>query len=187
MNALTTGKVAKFCGVNFRTVIRWIERGELKAFKLPGSRGDNRIEVTDLLEFMKRNNMPIPEELEQGKKKVLIVDDEQRMAHAIQRVLRRAGYDTAIANDGFQMGVMLSTFKPELVTLDLKMPNLDGLEALKYMRSNEQFEKVKVLVVSGCTPEEREAAVSIGAQASLAKPFENSELLGLVQSSLPLH
>ena len=183
---LTTGKVADYCGVNFRTVIRWIERGELSAYKLPGSRGDNRIEVADLISFLKKNDMPIPEELVEGKKRVLIVDDEKSMAQAIQRVLRRAGYDTAIASDGFQMGVMLSTFRPELVTLDLKMPNLDGFEALKFMRANSDFEDVKVVVLSGCTPEERESAVECGAQGSLAKPFENKELSSLVKSLLPL-
>ena len=49
-NTLTTGEAAKYCGVNFRTVIRCIERGHLKAYKLPG-RGDNRIPVKDCVRF----------------------------------------------------------------------------------------------------------------------------------------
>jgi excisionase family DNA binding protein len=58
---LTTGEIAQYCGVNFRTVIRWIKRGYLDAFQLPG-RGDNRIEVEDFLVFLKKNNIPIPKE-----------------------------------------------------------------------------------------------------------------------------
>ncbi|ASP40977.1 hypothetical protein CHH28_17240 [Bacterioplanes sanyensis] len=65
--ALTTGEVAKFCGVNFRTVIRWIERGHLQAYKLPG-RGDNRIPVNGFVEFLKDNHMPVPDELLLGAK-----------------------------------------------------------------------------------------------------------------------
>ena len=48
---LTTGEVARFCGVNFRTVLRWIERGQLVAYRLPG-RGDHRIKMDDFLAFM---------------------------------------------------------------------------------------------------------------------------------------
>ncbi len=65
---LTTGDIAKLCGVNFRTVIRWIQRGHLKAFQLPG-RGDNRVQVADFIEFLNENNMPIPEELQPSAKK----------------------------------------------------------------------------------------------------------------------
>lgn len=59
---LTTGEAARFCGVNFRTVIRWIKRGHLRAYQLPG-RGDNRIETKEFLAFLARNEMPVPEEL----------------------------------------------------------------------------------------------------------------------------
>ena len=61
---LTTGEIARYCGVNFRTVIRWIERGRLKAYQLPG-RGDNRVTVEDFIDFLKVNSMPIPEEFSQ--------------------------------------------------------------------------------------------------------------------------
>ncbi|MDO6805884.1 helix-turn-helix domain-containing protein, partial [Wenyingzhuangia sp. 1_MG-2023] len=54
---LTTGEVAKYCGVNFRTVIRWIERGHLEAYKLPG-RGDNRVPVAGFVRFLQSNEMP---------------------------------------------------------------------------------------------------------------------------------
>ena len=61
--SFTTGEVAYFCGVSFRTVIQWIKRGHLNAYQLPG-RGDNRIGVGDLLNFMEEYGMPIPEEFQ---------------------------------------------------------------------------------------------------------------------------
>lgn len=60
--ALTTGEIAKFCGVNFRTVIRWIEKGYMSAYKLPG-RGDNRVTIDEFLRFLESNNMPVPDSL----------------------------------------------------------------------------------------------------------------------------
>ena len=62
IETLTTGEIARYCGVNFRTVIRWIKRGHLRAYQLPG-RGDNRVELEDFLEFLREHRMPIPEEL----------------------------------------------------------------------------------------------------------------------------
>ena len=56
---LTTGEIANYCGVNFRTVIRWIQRGQLRAYQLPG-RGDNRVEVHNFIAFLRENNIPIP-------------------------------------------------------------------------------------------------------------------------------
>ena len=51
---LTTGEIANYCGVNFRTVIRWIQRGQLRAYQLPG-RGDNRVEVHNFIAFLREN------------------------------------------------------------------------------------------------------------------------------------
>ena len=62
MDTLTTTEVADYCGVHFRTVIRWINKGILIGFKLPG-RGDNRVLVQDLANFMITNEIPIPDEL----------------------------------------------------------------------------------------------------------------------------
>ncbi len=60
----TTGDIAKYLGVNFRTVGRWIKKGYLKAFQLPG-RGDNRVTREDFFEFLQEHGMPVPEELQQ--------------------------------------------------------------------------------------------------------------------------
>ncbi len=123
-DVLTTGEAAKFCGVNFRTIIRWIERGRLKAYKLPG-RGDHRIVVKDFVLFLQENSMPVPAELAGVNKTVLIIEDQPEMASAIRRVLMRNGFEVDIARDGFSAGSILARKKPGLVTLDLKMPGMD--------------------------------------------------------------
>ena len=89
--ALTTGEVAKYCGVNFRTVIRWIERGHLDAYKLPG-RGDNRIPVESFVDFLNNNNMPIPEELDTGGHKLVLLADVDEVSTEIAACVRRAGW-----------------------------------------------------------------------------------------------
>ena len=159
---LTTGDIAKLCGVNFRTVIRWIQRGTLKAFQLPG-RGDNRVLVSDFLTFLRENGMPIPEELQKASRRVLIVEDDEKMAKSIQRSLKRAGFDTRIAADGFEAGTLANTFEPAVMTLDLKMPGIGGLEVLKSIRANEALSDIKVLVVSAMSKKELNEAAEAGA------------------------
>ena len=61
-HTLTTGEIAQYCDVNSRTVIRWIKRGHLRAYQLPG-RGDNRIALEDFLAFLAAHGMPVPREL----------------------------------------------------------------------------------------------------------------------------
>lgn len=173
---LTTGDIAKLCGVNFRTVIRWIQRGHLKAFQLPG-RGDNRVLVADFLAFLRENNMPIPEEFQRTARRVLIVEDDEKMAKSMERSLKRAGFKTLIAADGFEAGNLANTFEPTVVTLDLKMPGIGGLDVLKAMRGNEILASIKVIVVSAMSQEELDGAAAAGADDVLAKPFKGPELV----------
>ncbi len=181
MRVLTTGEAAKYCGVNFRTVIRWIERGKLKAYKLPG-RGDHRIQVDDFVAFMRENQIPVPEELAEVSRTVLVVEDQPEMAAAIYRVLRRAGYEVEVAKDGFVAGAILARLKPSLITLDLKMPGFDGFQVLDYIREHDEHANAKVLIISAETQEGLDRAMAAGANDVLSKPFENDELLQKVEA-----
>ncbi len=173
---LTTGDIAKYCGVNFRTVIRWIERGHLKAHQLPG-RGDNRVEVSDFMAFLRSHDMPIPEEFLDRSRRVLIVDDDPAMSAAIQRTLKRAGFETRVASDGFRAGTLLGTFLPGVMTLDLRMPGIPGLDVLKFVRLAERLKDIRILVVSAMPRKELDEALAAGADDVMEKPFRNPELL----------
>lgn len=174
--SLTTGEIADYCGVNFRTVIRWIKRGHLKAYQLPG-RGDNRVEIRDFVNFLRENSMPIPDDFRKYSMRVLIVDDDTSMAKNIQRVLNRAGFETEIALDGFQAGTLAESFTPSVMTLDLKMPGLSGLEVIRFARSKDNLKHVKIVVVSAMPQQDLDEALNAGADCVLEKPFNNDELV----------
>lgn len=173
---LTTGDIAKYCGVHFRTVIRWVERGQLKAYKLPG-RGDNRVQLQDFLAFLKAHKMPIPTEFQGSARRVLVVEDDSRMANAIRRTLRRAGFEVMIAPNGFKAGALLGTFTPSVITLDLQMPGLSGFDVLSFVRQMPNLADLRVLVVSAMPRKELEAALAAGADDVLDKPFKNEALV----------
>lgn len=180
-DVLTSRAAAQICGVSFRTVIRWIERGELHAYRLPG-RGDYRISAVDLHAFMNRHG--IPRSTSDGLKRVLVVDDDLAMAHAIERVLKRQGYEVRVATDGFEAGAMLHTFMPALMTLDLQMTGLDGFGVLRFLRRTSQLGNLKVLVISGESKSRLREALDQGAHETLAKPFTNEQLIAAVRRQL---
>lgn len=118
MKSFSSGEVAKFCDVNPRTVIRWIEAGKLTAFKLPG-RGNNRVKHNDLISFLQENQIPIPSELKLEQEKLcFIVSKEKQIVRHSQRIARNAGYITKVHSFGLDAGIELSMQKPALVIVD---------------------------------------------------------------------
>lgn len=177
---LTTGEAAAMCGVSFRTVIRWIARGELQAYRLPG-RGDHRVPRDELRRFMQAHGIPQADAPHGMPHRVLVTEDEPAMARAIVRVLRRAGFETAVASDGFLAGSLLHTFKPGLMTLDIRMPGIDGLGVLRVLQQQPMPYPLKILVISSDTDERLEQAAALGADGILRKPFGNDVLLAKVR------
>lgn len=178
---LTTGEAARYCEVNFRTIIRWIDKGYLDAYKLPG-RGDKRIPIASLIEFLEKNNMPIPSDLVPENNKVLIVEDIPEMANAIARALNREGFKTKIARNGFEAGDLLRSYKPALMTLDINMPGISGLEVLRYTKSQPDYKDLKIIVISAQDKLQLQEAIENGANYVLSKPFDNNDLIKMAIS-----
>lgn len=177
---LTTGDIAKLCGVNFRTVIRWIQRGHLKAFQLPG-RGDNRVQVADFIAFLNENNMPVPEELLPTGRRVLIVESDQKTAKSMQRSLSNAGFETQIASDGFTAGAMVGSFGPGVMTVDVGMKGLDGAEVIRMLRGDERLGLVKVVAVTpAISKKKREELLKAGADEILDRPIKGPKLVEVI-------
>ena len=89
-----------------------------------------------------------------------------------------------VAPDALWAGVMLKSILPRLMTLDLRMPGVDGFEILKYIRKDSQLCSLKVLVISGMASADLEKALQYGADDVLAKPFDNNVLLQKVSDLL---
>ena len=125
----TTGEAAKLCNVTIGTVIRWFDAGELKGYKIPGSR-DRRIPRGELIAFMKRHGLPLGE-LEAGsdgprRKRLLIVDDEPAIVAILWEVLTEEGYRVETVGNGALALEWLDREPFDLVVTDIRMPVLDG-------------------------------------------------------------
>lgn len=113
---MTTGDVARYCGVNFRTVIRWIDKGRLEAFKLPG-RGDNRIPVASFIAFLHANNIPIPNELMDLKPLMLLFTTTSQIASDVATLARRQNWRMQITDNPIQFGFAISHHQPNAVVI----------------------------------------------------------------------
>jgi len=178
VHVLTTGEAARYCGVNFRTVIRWIERGQLKAYKLPG-RGDHRICVEDFVGFLRENAMPVPAELAVANRKVLLLSVSGDLL-AGRQALQQAGCEVEIAADSFSAGALMACSKPALLVLDTNVEGVNGMQVLDTIRSRSEFSSVAVLLVAPQGDPDQQRWLDAGADAVVAAGCTGDELAGRI-------
>jgi excisionase family DNA binding protein len=173
----TTGEAAKICKVSQQTIIRCFDNGSLKGFRVPGSRF-RRIPRDQLFAFMRDNGIPT-DALESGKKKMLVVDDDEDLVELIVEALQRDGrFDVRSANNGFDAGMQVKEFRPDLVILDVMLPDINGREVCQRVRTDPATESVKILCMSGMVDQDRiEDLRRSGANDFMQKPFSVEDLL----------
>ncbi len=173
----TTGEAAKICKVSQQTIIRCFDSGGLKGFRVPGSRF-RRIPREHLYAFMKENNIPT-DALESGKRKVLVVDDDRDLVELLVDVLERDGrFETRSVNNGFEAGMTVKDYRPDLIILDVMLPDINGKDVCLRVRNDKSLEAVKIICVSGMVEEDKiEELHRAGANEFLAKPFETERLI----------
>ena len=118
--------------------------------------------------------------------RILVVDDDPSVSHAIAGLLRHAGYDILEASDGEQAMALLQQNPVDLAIIDIFMPKVDGMELISHLRA--LMPDVKVISVSGGgtidTEEVLKIARRFGAARTLAKPFESEDLVAAVRELL---
>ncbi len=115
---------------------------------------------------------------EDRKKTILIVDDEEDVRIFLQTLFENHDYDTCVAADGEIAQRLLDDCKPDLITLDLEMPNETGTRFFRALMKNKDFKNTPVIIISGLAG--RDLAVS-GAVAVFDKPIEPDELIAKVR------
>ncbi len=173
----TTGEAAKICKVSQQTIIRCFDSGQLKGFRVPGSRF-RRIPRDQLFHFMRENGIPT-DALESGKRKVLVVDDDRDLVEILVDVLERDGrFETRSVNNGFDAGMMVKEYRPDLIVLDVMLSDINGKDVCVRVRSDKSLEDVKIICISGMVEEDKIGELkAAGANEFLPKPFETDKLI----------
>ena len=117
------------------------------------------------------------------KPKVLLVDDEEAITSNLAPFLERAGFSVAVAANGEKALQQVAEFEPDLVVLDVLMPKMDGREALRHLRQDDNWTPVILLTQVGESTE-RAMALEEGADDYLKKPFDPHELVARIRAIL---
>jgi excisionase family DNA binding protein len=182
----TTGEAAKICKVSQQTIIRCFDNGQLKGFRVPGSRF-RRIPREALYKFMKDNGIPT-DALESGKRKVLLVDDDPDLVEVINKALDDDGrFEVRIAANGFDAGMMVKEYRPDLIILDVMLPDINGKEVCQRVRADNTLEDVRIICISGMIEEDKIQELKLsGADDFLHKPFMVEELIDRMCAQLEI-
>lgn len=118
-------------------------------------------------------------------KRVLIVDDEPNIVTALEFLLEKRGYEVKVAVNGEQALAQLDAFRPDLVLLDVMMPKVSGYEVCQRMRSQPQWQGIKIVMLSAKGREvEVSKGMSLGADLYVTKPFSSAELVATIDNLL---
>lgn len=178
----TTGEAAEICKVSQQTIIRCFDAGRLGGFRVPGSKF-RRIPRAELIKFMQSNEIPT-ELLEVGGKRILAVDDDPQIVELLQDTLGRdRRFSLKTAGTGFDAGMLVESFKPQLVLLDYLLPDINGHHVIKRIRAMEDMAECKIIVVSGVVKQEDvQKLLTAGADDFMKKPFNVQFLIDRVAS-----
>jgi DNA-binding response OmpR family regulator len=118
-------------------------------------------------------------------KKILIVDDEPSIVAAVEFLLQRSGYEVHVARDGDEALKLVEATHPDLVLLDVMMPQKSGYEVCKRIRERADWRHIKIIMLSAKGRDaEVSRGLSMGADIYVTKPFSTRELMDKIKGLL---
>jgi excisionase family DNA binding protein len=178
---LTLGQAAKYLGVAQSTIRKWSDLGRLPAFYTPG--GHRRYRRRDLDAFLERSG---PGGRQKQGPLVLIVDDDAGLRSFVKASLELEGYSVREAASAEEGLAVLEEGAPDLILLDVMMPQVDGWEMLRRVQERHGVGSIPVLMFSGKVDEDAAGeAQERGASGFIGKPFDPQQLIESAKQMLP--
>lgn len=185
-DVLTTGEVAKICNVAPRTVSKWFDSGQLRGYRIPGSK-DRRIPVDQLVRFMRAHGIPL-NGLDSGTTRVLLVDNKAEITHSLAEALEKDGrYEIRIAQGGFDAGIIAEQFRPHIMLVDIMLEDLDVRSICRVIQENTELQDVKIIAItSQLTEGEGQALLQQGFDSYLCRPFDVAQVVQCIDDALSI-
>ncbi|MCP4707173.1 MAG: response regulator [Planctomycetes bacterium] len=185
-DVLTTGEVAKICNVAPRTVSKWFDTGQLRGYRIPGSK-DRRIPVPQLVRFMRAHNIPL-NGLDGGATRVLIVDNKQEITETMADALENGGrFEVQLAQGGFDAGVIAEKFRPHVILVDIMLDDINAKSICSVIRENSELQDTRMIAVtSALTEGEGQALLQQGFDAYLCRPFDIKRVIQSIDETLSI-
>lgn len=183
-DVLTTGQVAKLCSVAPRTVSKWFDSGQLRGYRIPGSR-DRRIPLSQLITFMRANGMPL-NGLDNGKTRVLVLDDDAQVNGAFCDTLDSLDeFDVSRAKSAFEAGLVAEGVKPQVLIVDVSLPDVQPESLCRNLRASANLQSLKLIAISDSMTEGNvQRLLQSGFDAYVPKPFDAEHLINTIRDVL---
>ena len=175
---LTLGQAAKYLGVAQSTIRKWSDLGRVPAFYTPG--GHRRYRRGDLDAFLERSG---PGKPARGPM-VLVVDDDDQVREVVRLNLELEGYAVKEASNAEEGLAALEEEAPDLILLDVMMPQVDGWEMLRRVQERHGVGSIPVIMFSGKVDEADASAT--GTHGFIGKPFDPQRLIEQTKQLLPV-
>jgi excisionase family DNA binding protein len=178
---LTLGQAARFLGVAQSTIRKWSDQGRVPAFYTPG--GHRRYRRSDLERFLERSG---PGGAAKAGPLILLVDDDAKVRELVRVNLEFEGYTVREAGSAEEGMSAIDDARPDLILLDVMMPQVDGWEMLRRVQERHGVGAIPVVMFSGKVDERSQAeAAERGAQGFVGKPFDLQQLIDQTKQIVP--
>ncbi len=182
-NVLTTGDVARICNVAPRTVSKWFDNGQLKGYRIPGSK-DRRIPLSELIRFMKVHNMPATA-LPVSKIRVLIVDSNDDSASTLADTLQtKANYEVRTVRSNFETGAIAQKFVPHVLLINFLAKDIDATGICESIHANEDLQTIKIMaIVNQLSDSESAALLQKGFDGYISDPADATAVIRKIEEA----
>ncbi|MCR4315819.1 MAG: response regulator [Planctomycetes bacterium] len=183
----STSEVAELVNMHRNTIIMSIKKGKLLAVKTPG--GHARISREELMEFSRKRGILLDfdgKQIARGPMKVLIVDDDVSILLVVEKGLKNKGYNVRTATNGYEAGYLTSDFCPDVILLDIMLPDINGVQVCSKIRSDPRNKNIKIIAISAVANNALvQSILDAGADDFMPKPISNQELVAKIESIVP--
>lgn len=178
---MKTSEAADYLGVSRSSITNWVRQEVLSAASTPG--GHYLFSQEQLNQFATERGMSISENIQKEVNfRILAIDDDKEFREFVSEALEvYSGYELKEAEDGMQGALLIGTWKPDLVIVDLRMPNMNGVEFCRMLKKDKSTDRVKIIIASAyLSPEVKEEITGLGVDAVLEKPVRLASFVATV-------
>jgi excisionase family DNA binding protein len=183
-SVLSTWQAGRYCQVSPYTIRHWINTGRLPAYTTPG--GHRRIRLQDLDTFLLAHHMPLPVDFQSGRTRVLVLAEE-RLLRELREIERWSeDLQVTLTASAFEGGLLITSFDPHLLLVDLDAPTWDGLSICRRLREGPDTSHVRLAgVTKSASVEVLEEAESSGVQHCFTAPLDRRDLFRFLRHEFP--
>lgn len=185
-DVLTTGEVAKICNVAPRTVSKWFDSGQLRGYRIPGSK-DRRIPLDQLVRFMRAHSMPL-NGLDGATTRVLLADGNAETSQTIADTLNNDDrFDVRTAVCGFDTGILAEQFRPHIMLIDVMLDDVNVKKICSIIHENPELQGTRIVAITAeLTEGEQNALLQQGFESILTRPFDIRKVVQCIDEAMSI-